>query len=309
MKQIMFILLFSFSVTISQAQDSLDANLQLEKMLQTMDSLLKYQTGTISLASGAVNLTVPKSFKFLDSKGSRYVLETLWGNPEDSAIEGMLFPENLGPLDSSSWAFVITYNKEGFVKDDDAKDIDYSDLLKTLQESTNESNKQRKEMNYPEIELIGWASEPYYNAESKALHWAKHLKFGTGEESSAVLNYDVRILGREGILSMNAVGGLEHLDNIKASIPEVIEAAKFAEGYRYSDFNDKTDKIAAYSIGGLIAGKVLAKAGFFAIIMKFFKVIVVAIGAGAAALWKFIRGNKEESQPMAVEEQKQDPQV
>jgi hypothetical protein len=54
------------------------------------------------------------------------------------------------------------------------------------------------------------------------------------------------------------------------------------------------DKIAAVTIGGLVAGKLLAKAGFFVIILKFIKPILLGLVAGGSALWRWITGRKKE---------------
>ena len=57
---------------------------------------------------------------------------------------------------------------------------------------------------------------------------------------------------------------------------------EFNEGNTYADFDPDIDEIAAYGIGGLIAGKVLAKVGLLAGLLKFVKVI----GIGLAKFWK-----------------------
>ena len=44
----------------------------------------------------------------------------------------------------------------------------------------------------------------------------------------------------------------------------LIEVAEFNEGYRYAEFNSKTDRMAEYGLGALIAGGVAAKLGLFA---------------------------------------------
>ena len=44
-----------------------------------------------------------------------------------------------------------------------------------------------------------------------------------------------------------------------------------------ADFDSKIDNVAAWTIGGLVAGKVLAKAGFFAIILKFIKPLLLLL--------------------------------
>ena len=50
---------------------------------------------------------------------------------------------------------------------------------------------------------------------------------------------------------------------------------EFDDGNRYSDFNPDIDTVAAYGIGGLIAGKLAAKAGIFALLAKGGKFIVL----------------------------------
>lgn len=46
----------------------------------------------------------------------------------------------------------------------------------------------------------------------------------------------------------------------------------------------QTNKITIYTVGGLVAGKVLAKAGIFALIAKFDKVIIANIIAAFHAI-------------------------
>ena len=81
---------------------------------------------------------------------------------------------------------------------------------------------------------------------------------------------------------LNVIGDVAILPKVKKDIPQVLAAVDFAEGNRYSDFNPEIDEVAAYGIGGLIAGKVLAKVGFFALILKFWKIIM---GAAISAFY------------------------
>ena len=89
------------------------------------------------------------------------------------------------------------------------------------------------------------------------------------------LNYDVRVLGRKGVLVLQAVSGISQLDSVKQNIDPLLHAVAFTDGNKYSDFDASTDEIAAWTIGSLVAGKVLAKAGFFAFILKFGKLFVI----------------------------------
>jgi uncharacterized membrane-anchored protein len=143
--------------------------------------------------------------------------------------------------------------------------------------------------------LIGWASEPYYDQANKKLHWAKELKFGESEVNT--LNYNIRILGRKGYLNMNAIGDMDALPDFQRDIDKILASVEFNEGQRYSDFNPDIDEVAAIGIGGLIAGKVLAKAGFFAMLLKFWKVIAVGAVAAFSMLRKKIFGSKDTEHP------------
>jgi uncharacterized membrane-anchored protein len=94
--------------------------------------------------------------------------------------------------------------------------------------------------------------------------------------------------------STNAVAAPGQLAEIKASIPALLANVSFAKGQQYTDYNAGIDEVAAYTIGGLVAGKVLAKVGFFAIILKFWKLGLLALGGVWAAIKRlFGIGSKE----------------
>ena len=261
--------------------------------IDSLQATLRYQTGQIALPGGVATLTVPAGFRYLDSAQSRRVLTSFWGNPDGESL-GMLFPAKKGPLDDDSWAFVVTYEPMGYVKDDEAADLDYDDLLKDMQSDTEEGNAARTAAGYAPIRLIGWAAAPYYDKTKNALHWAKELQFGTDDEHT--LNYDLRLLGRRGVLSLNAVGVPAQLAQVRGSIPAVINGVSFAAGMRYADFRPDLDEVAAYGIGGLIAGKVLAKIGFFAIILKFWKLGLVALAGAWQAIKRFFGGRTKDDE-------------
>ena len=67
------------------------------------------------------------------------------------------------------------------------------------------------------------------------------------------------------------IGGNSQMPEIKASISGLRSSVTFARGQQYRDFDAGIDEVAACSIGGLVAGKMLAKAGFFAVVLKFWE--------------------------------------
>jgi uncharacterized membrane-anchored protein len=252
---------------------------------------LNYQQGTIKLSNGIGTINVPKEFRYLDAKQSAFVLHEVWGNPLDTTTLGMLVPAHLKLTSQDSWAFIITYDEMGYVKDDDADEIDYEELLEEMRTDMVEANEHRKLEGYDPITLVGWASEPYYDTDKKVLHWAKELKFGEGETNT--LNYNVRMLGRKGVLVLNAVGYMDQLQDVKNNIPSVTASFAFGDGNKYSDFDPEIDEVAAWTIGGLVAGKVLAKAGIFALVLKNIKLIGLALVGLFSAGWKFFKRKTE----------------
>jgi len=275
-----------------------DSLQSLTAMKDSINATMKYQTGIIHLKTTEgeelADLKVPEGYRYLDATQSNYVLEDLWGNPRSNSSLGMLFPANAGPMTDGSYAFNIQYDPMGFVEDDDADDVDYDDLLAEMKTEISEGNEEREKSGYDRVELVGWASKPYYDKEKHILHWAKEIKFGDADVNT--LNYNVRVLGRKGVLVINAISTMDELKEVNASIAKVTDIVTFAEGNKYSDFNPSVDKVAAFTVGGLVAGKVLAKAGFFAIIAKFGKVIIMAIAGVGATAWKWITGRRKDDE-------------
>lgn len=245
---------------------------------------LQFQTGEIPVGNGIAKLSVPATFKYLNPKDSAKYLQLL-GNPP-SEVLGILFPAEGDLVSSNNWFTVLEYAPEGHVKDDDAAKIDYDELLADMKKSSKEDNEQRAKEGYPQVNIVGWAASPHYDASTHKLYWAKDLRFEG--ESSDTLNYNIRMLGREGVLVANVVGGMEDLPAIEQATPEILTMVDFTPGNRYQDYNAKTDHTAEYGIAGLIAGaaglKIAAKAGIFALLLKKAAVLWKAILVGFAAV-------------------------
>lgn len=236
------------------------------------------QHGSIDLAH-SIHLSIDDKFYFLDTAGARKVLEEMWNNPPDPDILGMILPASISPLHDSSWGVVLTFEDIGYVSDDDAVSIDYDELLEQMKADTRSESKARVEQGYDPIELVGWAQDPKYDFQNKRLHWAKELRFGDAETNT--LNYNIRVLGREGVLQMNYVASMDDLEEINASIGDMMAQVSFGEGKKYTDFVAGADKVAAIGIGGLIAGKVLTKTGFLVaalvLLKKFWFVLLLPL--------------------------------
>ena len=294
-------LLLSCAMLPALATDGVDST---QLFLDSLEATFHYQQGEIIFDNKVGTLKVPEGFRYLDADQTRYVIHDLWGNPGGDGTMGMILPANIPITSAESWAFIITYDEMGFVKDDDADDIDYDDMLSDMQADTEEENTEREEAGYEPIAVIGWASKPFYDKDRKVLHWAKELSFGDSKVHT--LNYNVRVLGRNGVLVLNAVASMDALATVKENIDPVLGAFQYGEGQQYNDFNPELDKVAAWTVGGLVAGKVLAKAGVLALLLKNIKLIGLAIvGLFTAA----VRWFRRKTEPPTVREFPGDSQV
>ena len=248
-----------------------------EEKVQKLVASLHYQHGKIVLHDGLATLNIPDNFAYLDEKGAATVLTDIWGNPPDKDVLGLIVPKDFNPLKGQAWVVAISYDASGYVSDADASKIDYQAMLKDIQAGAAEENKERAEAGYPSVYLVGWAANPYYDQATHKLYWAKELEFGGDKEHT--LNYNIRALGRRGVLVLNAIAGMDQLPEIEKAMPEVLAMVDFQEGHRYVDFDPKIDKAAGYGLAALVAGGVLAKTGFF-------KGLLIALLAGK----KFIIG-------------------
>ncbi len=256
-------------------------------MLKAFDGELNYQLGDVTLSGGLATLHLGEEFRYLSPSDAERVLTEAWGNPPGNENLGMIVPAATSPLDPlQGWGVVITYSEEGHVSDDDADEIDYDELLEQLQAATEEANQDRVAAGYPPMHLVGWAEPPRYVGDAHSLYWAQELAVDGAPQHS--LNYAIRVLGRRGVLEFNAVSGIDQLATIKPEMEAIFARVEFEEGHRYVDFDPDLDEVAAYGLGGLIAGKVALKAGLWAGLLKLLvagkKFILFIVIGGIAAI-------------------------
>ena len=251
---------------------------------------LKYQKGKIEIGKSLAALDVPPAFGYLGPEDSKRILQ-IWGNLVDEVPLGMLFPAGSDPLADGSWAVVIQWSPDGYVKDDEASKIDYADLLKQMKDGATKENEERKKAGVATVDIIGWAVPPRYDAASHKLFWAQELKFSGNDENT--LNYNIRMLGRRGVLVLNVVAGMSQLQEVEKGAPALLAMVDFKPGERYADFNPSSDKYAAYGLAALVAGGVATKAGFFKGILvailaakKFILIGLIAVGSFLAKLFR-----------------------
>lgn len=249
---------------------------------------INFQQDKLPLSGAHAGLKVPNGFYYLNSGDAAKVLTEIWGNPREATEGelGMIFPVKLPPEDPVAWGAILSYSDDGYVSDAEAESTDYDAVLADLKSATEEENVEREKKGYEPIKLVGWAEPPHYDTSLHALHWARDLLFGKDPNAPHTLNYQLRILGREGVLQVNFVAGMDQLQDIKGNIASVAGLVSYDQDKKYED-HVEGDKVAAYGLAGLIAtaagAKIAAKIGFLALALAFLKKggIILAVAAGA----------------------------
>lgn len=265
--------------------------------LVKLESSLRYKTGDVVVGDDLATLHLTGQQRYLGPEDTAKVL-VAWGNPPGGESLGMVLPDQLSPFDKESWAVLVSYTEDGHVEDNDAKEIDFSETLTEMKQDTEDSNEERQKQGYPVTHLVGWAEPPHYDSTARKLYWAKELDFVGSPEHT--LNYDIRVLGRKGVLELSAIASLSQLPVVKAEMPKVLGSVEFNAGSRYADYKPGVDSLAAYGIGALVAGKVAAKVGLFKVIVAALiasKKLLVAGGIALAMFVKKLLGKKTQETP------------
>jgi len=247
-------------------------------------------------------LQVPAGFTYTAGPGARKLLELMHNTTNGSEL-GILADEALE-------SFVLfEFEDIGYVKDADKEKLDADEILKSIREGNEDANEARKKRGWAPIDIVGWHTPPFYNRETQNLEWCIQ-----GESAGhTIINYNTRILGRQGVMSANLLVDPDKLQTTLPQIKKVLAGFTYVEGKRYSQYLPG-DKVAKYGLAALVVGGAVglaAKAGFLAKIAaslgKLWKAVVLGLIALAGGLKKLLFGNKGKAAPPPSSPPQQEP--
>jgi uncharacterized membrane-anchored protein len=234
-------------------------------------------------------LHLPAGYAYVPNPAAARFMTAL-GNRVNEDFLGLILPEG----EDADWVATLSFEKSGYIKDDDAKSWNVDDMFKSIKEGAEETNKTRASRGIPELDVVGWAESPDYDAVNHRLVWALTVgNRGAAADEPQSVNYNTYALGREGFFSLNLVTASNELEQRKPIAKKLLAALDFDPGKRYEDFNADTDHTAEYGLAALVGGALVAKKfGLFALaslfIAKFGKIIAIA----AVALFGFFGKRK-----------------
>jgi uncharacterized membrane-anchored protein len=245
----------------------------------------------VDVGRNVAGLNLPDGLIFAGEKDTKRLLERV-GNVVDGSEVGLVTSKAEG----ENWFIVFEWDDVGYVKDDEKDEIDADALLESIREATEASNEERVKLGGGALHVVGWSEPPHYDDRSHNLTWAVVARDDAGDQ---VVNYNVRVLGRSGVMSVTLVDDPANLQAAKPQVDRVISALTYKPGKTYAEWVPG-DKVAAYGLTALVAagaGAAAVKTGLLAVLLKFlgkaWKLVAVgvaAVGAGAVKIWNALRG-------------------
>jgi uncharacterized membrane-anchored protein len=273
-----------FAAFAASAEDQPDTKSQ--NKIQWQDGPTVGKLGTLG------EIKVPAGYRFSGIEGTRKFLEVTH-NPPSGAELGVLVPvleENEN--NDNFWFVIFEFHEIGYVKDDDKDKLNSDALLKSIQSSTEEGNKERARRGWTAYHVAGWYKPPYYDVSTKNLTWATRgygdlPSKNDGAKKEDNVNYSVRILGRSGTMDADLVLGSDAVATALPRFNEVLKGFSFQPGHSYAEFR-AGDKVAEYGLAALVAGGATALAAKTGLLAKLWKLIVALVVGLLAALKRLI---------------------
>lgn len=199
---------------------------------------------TLDLGNNIAQIDLGKDYQFANSEDTIKLME-YYGNPPNPNIVGSIAPKH----GDASWFILFNYSPLGYVRDDERDNIDSAAILESIKRGQEKVNKTREKKGFPPINIVGWHEKPHYDANSHNLVWTL-----LGEVSGTqVAYYNVRLLGRYGVMSVVLTTDLSTLDTHISEIENIIAAFSYKKGMKYVEFV-QGDTIAKDGLSDLIKG-------------------------------------------------------
>ncbi len=245
---------------------------------------VKLQEGPSTGDLGKVaEVQVPPGYVFAGAADTRLLMEAMH-NPVSGTELGFMAPTG------GKWFVVFEFDQVGYVKDDEKGTLDSDAMLKSIQQGNEAGNKERAKRGWATLNITGWEQPPRYNPKTQNLEWA--IK---GEsEGQPIVNWNTRLLGREGVMKVTLVAGPEELQETLPAYSSLLSGYSYKNGHRYAEFT-QGDKVAKYGLSALVVGGATAVAAKSGLLKSLWKVIVVGVLAAAAFFKKLFSRKKDDA--------------
>ena len=231
-------------------------------------------------------LDVPAGYTFYNRAETQRLMEMM-GNLLSQTEQGMI------ARDDADWFIVFEFDEIGYVNDDEKDELDADAIYKSLEEGQLAANEELKKRGQSPMIPDGWAVRPNYNEQTHNVEWC--VRFTVDGEP--VLNHNIRVLGRRGVMRVTLVTDPAGFDAALADTRALLTGFDYKPGQTYAEYK-QGDKIAEYGLTALIAGgaaAVLVKSGLLQKLIKPLIVGGVVVAGFFARIWRRIAGRGDAS--------------
>lgn len=270
------VFVFALFSAVAAAQDPAEAAPASSESSASSDAIshIQWDRGpTTAKIANVAEIRVPSGYKFTGAEGARAFLTSIGSAPSPKTV-GLLVPLGLTP----PWVVAFTYEEIGRVPTDNAAGLDADDVLPRMKEGLERLNAARRAVRGKPITDLEWIEKPKYDPQRHILEWSVH---GVVPGEPGTSNYDVRLLGRRGVMKITVATGADKFDSVVKQIKPLIEGFQFTPENRYSDWQSG-DKVASMELADLVAGAPSAR-GFVGFLKSDQGILLLALGGGAVA--------------------------
>jgi len=216
---------------------------------------------------GVSSINIPSGCLFVDKNDAGRFLEALHNIPARNEC-GIILSKN------ENWFMKFRYIESGHILDDEKGKLNASALLETLRKNNDQANIERKKRGWGQATLTGWEVPPHYDQITNNLEWGVRCLI----EGDTSVNYNIRLLGREGLMTVVCVVAPQSFQQSIINFRSIISNFSFKQGEKYAEYR-QGDKLAQYGLTALIVGGATAVAVKSGLGKWLGKIIVVGVMA------------------------------
>ena len=218
----------------------------MDQLQRKWDSI-QWQNGPTTGKIGSLaEVQIPQGYKFADCAGLLALLELTQNSTSERDL-AVVCPQNYNLITGNApWFLTFEWEGIGYVKDEEKNNLDGNTILDGLTRGQEQDNQRRRTMGFPTLKILGWSKAPFYDPQTNLLTWATRI--GEGDQNDFVtINYNSRILGRDGVMSANLVIDEKMLDRELPTYQKLVKGFSYVPGKKYAEFR-AGDKVATLGL-------------------------------------------------------------
>lgn len=228
---------------------------------------------------GNSQIVLDGSWAFLNGPDS-VKLMSLYGNQQTGMEKGLITKQ--GELDG--WFAIFEFDDIGYIENADEEELDAKAILKSFKDSDEVQNQWRESNGMDPLHTVGWKTKPHYDPITNNLEWCLELESG----GQPVLNHNIRLLGRKGVMSVTLVCDPAELDSALSDVHAALDGYTYKSGESYAEYRSG-DKIARYGLATLVTGGAIAVAAKSGLLGKLIKPLLIGGAVVIGAFAKFFK--------------------